>query len=58
MKLCAYIQCLQKIEAEHGDIDVYIRSISHTFEADAPVIKEKIDVGPDGKPLKAVLLNP
>lgn len=58
MKLRAYIDELQKIEAEHGDIDVLIQTYSHTMGADWPKVKEKVEEGPDGEPLKALLLNP
>lgn len=58
MKLSAYIEELQKIEAEHGDMDVVINTISHTLDADWPKVKEKVETGPDGQPLKALLLNP
>jgi hypothetical protein len=52
VKLEEYVRMLQQILAKEGDIEVLEQTLTHTFPADRPAIKE------DRQKRKYLIINP
>jgi hypothetical protein len=57
MKISALIIKLESLKTQHGDIDVFCDSLSHSFPPDLAVRKRPFIVGDDIQDRKVVVLN-